>query len=73
MPEVRLRCIFAEVDGGEPDGIVWSELPRRKLTRQWFGQQVCSHLDDLEDGDSITITYHRHDMTKQALDALPEV
>lgn len=36
---------------------------------QWYG----GFLENLDDGDEITVTFKRQDMTKAELDALPEI
>lgn len=67
MSEHLLRCISMDVTDGETDGIIWAEPQHKKLTRQWFGDRVCSYVDELEDGEEVTITFHRHDLTRAAL------
>lgn len=72
-PQTKLRCISMDHEEGEAMGVIWAEPQGRQITRQHIGGLVCSYLDEMEDGDECTLIFRRMDMTKQQVEALPEI
>lgn len=58
-----------------PVGIIWRAAGggnKDRISDKHVGGHVKAYLDELEDGESITITFHRHDLTDEEFDAIPE-
>ena len=73
MPEPKFITISGDHEDGEPLGVIWAQDSNELIPADWLGEQVKTYVDELADGESLTLTFTRTDMTRAQIDAIPEV
>ena len=77
MSDHRLyRVISCDVEDGEPEGVIWVQTGggnKDRVPALPLGRVVKSYVDELANGESVTMTFYRHDMTRDAIKAIPEI